>query len=159
MKSPRSVKLDTEDFFISSDIRVNEGILKAFVKIYKGPYILNKEPFNIEIEGSKLDHEIGLAIFDYTLQLVKENPSLAELQNFVELTNLSLDFVNHTRGFYSVETRLKRFIELSKFRLDNESEQDLTIGELMYDVLAYCHPTKYLTSIREVKRCLRIPYF
>ncbi|KPH70903.1 hypothetical protein AFL42_16520 [Oceanobacillus caeni] len=141
-----AVKLGVEDLFISSDIRVNEGVLEAFVKIYKGPYILNKEPFNIEIEGSKLDHEIGLGIFDYTLQLVKENTSLAESLDFVELTNLSLDFVNHTRDFYWVETRLERFIELSKLVIENESEQNVTIGELMYEVLGYCHPTKYLTS-------------
>src|SRR5690625_2915945 len=141
-----AVNPDEKNKPISDHKYINEGILEAFIKIYKGPYILNEEPFNIEIEGSKLDHKIGLGIFDYTLKIVKADPSLTILDDYIELANLSLDFVNHTSDFYGVETRLERFISLSKLIEENEHNQDNEVGELMYEVLDYCHPTKYLRS-------------
>ncbi|MEC6747318.1 SIR2 family protein [Marinilactibacillus sp. XAAS-LB27] len=140
-------KSEDEKWYISDDAYLNKNVLEALIKIYKGPYILKGKPFNLENENSNNpDHEYGLKIFDYATELVNSTNSLIKTRDFVKLTNLSLDFINHTNDFYWIDSRLERFLNLSNLLNEEYLEADLEIGKLLYDVLEKCHPRRYMTS-------------
>ncbi|WP_343310732.1 SIR2 family protein [Bacillus atrophaeus] len=139
---------NNKDIKLSDDRTLNVNILKALHKIYKGPYILNKRPFNKSIEGNILESKIASNMFDYTNKLVNSYGYLSDTQEFIEIVNDSLDFVNSTGDFYEINNRIIDFITLSsKLKQKNYSrEDDLIVGENMNRMFTRCHPTEYLRS-------------
>ena len=132
--------------YITNDFRTNKDILEALIKIFRGPYMLNEEPFNKSIEGSTLDSQIGINILDYTIKLANDYPEIIETDEFNSLSNLSLEFVNQTGDFFGVELRLSRFLNLVELNPEKDLTYDDVVGKAMFEIFDFCHPTKYLKS-------------
>lgn len=139
--------IDNKNTPIIDNYRLNLDILTSFHKIYKAPYILKDEPFNKSVEDDILASEIASNIFKYTDELVKEFDNFKYSDEFTEIVNDSLDFVNNTGDFYEIENRVKDFIKLSNNLKQNAVlSSDVLIGEKMNNMFSKCHPTKYLRS-------------
>lgn len=134
-KEPNVIKDNTE---------LNKSLLIAFHKIYKGPYILTRSPFNKEVDGDILDANIAYSIFEYIEKIIIENSVIAETEEYFEIVNDSLDYIYKTNDFYGIERRVRIFINLSN--KINKTGSDIVVGEKVYKVFSSCHPTEYLRS-------------
>ncbi|MFJ9290997.1 SIR2 family protein [Bacillus halotolerans] len=139
---------NSKDIPLSNNHALNLDILKAFHKIYKGPYILNDNPFNKSVDSDGLEHEVARSMFKYTNKLARSFKDLIENQEFIEIVNDSLDFIDKTGDFYEIRDRIIDFIELSNnLKQTNYSREDnLIVGKKMSNMFHSSHPTEYLRS-------------
>jgi hypothetical protein len=136
--------VNNQDSKVYHNKELNKNLLIAFHKIYKGPYILTRPPFNKEVVGDTLDPDIAYSIFNYIKKITEEDNYLLETEEYFNIVNDSLDYICKTNDFYGINTRVSFFIDFSN--KVNKDGFDLEIGEKVYNMFSSCHPTEYLRS-------------
>ncbi|MBM7652994.1 SIR2 family NAD-dependent protein deacylase [Neobacillus cucumis] len=121
---------------------LNLDFIRAFIKIFTSPFILNEEPFKKELVD--LNSKIGYSIMDYTIKILGINPEIASEDTYLEFVKKSLKYVDETTDFHGKRYRAERFIGLSKHI--NRDDYEIETGKLMYQMFGSCHPTQYLYS-------------
>ena len=135
------VTISGESYEVRYDFGLNTDILNAFIKIFNNEYLLSKEPFNLDDTDLS---DIGQYMLRYVVKIFEKNSELITTIEFTKILNVAIKFANETGGFYEVKNRLEYFLDLNKFVI--ELEIDKGLGENLYGVFSFCHPTQYMKS-------------